>query len=210
MRDLKERVAPRHTALLVVDMQNDFCHREGALNKAKDILPYYSVEMTERMTPRLLEVIDLARLVGAKVIYTRSEYSDWITSDVWRFRAFDQALAICRPGTWGADFFAVKPREDELVIVKPRYSPFVGTNIELALRAQGIRTVVLTGTATNVCVESTARDAFMRDFHVVCLRDCVATSVESVHEHSLANIHRHFGVVITSQELESLWKGAAA
>jgi ureidoacrylate peracid hydrolase len=206
MEDLESRVRPGQTALLVVDMQNDFCHREGELNKAKEIIPYYSVEMTEAMLPALRRTLEAARRVGVRVIFVRSEYSDQVTSPVWKRRHLGKPLRTCQPGSWGADWYAVSPLPDEAVVVKHRYSPFVNTSLETLLRAQEIRTLVIVGNATNVCVESTARDAFMRDYDVVVLFDCVATSEPSVHEHSLKNIGRHFGTVIPSEELLRAWK----
>jgi len=206
MSDLETRVKPEQTVLLLVDMQNDFCHREGALNKAKEIVPYYSVEMIEATIPPMRKTLAAGREVGAKVVFVRSEYSDDIISPVWKRRILGKELRICQPGSWGADWYAVSPLPQETVVVKHRYSPFVNTALETVLRANEIRTLIIVGNATNVCVESTARDAFMRDYDVVVPSDCVATSERSVHEHSLKNIGRHFGSVITSDELLRAWK----
>ena len=68
----------------------------------------------------------------------------------------------CREGSWGADFFdGIAPRANERVVIKHRYSAFINTDLNTILKAKGIESVLLTGVATNVCVESTMRDAFM-------------------------------------------------
>lgn len=205
MADLKQAVDPSHTALIVIDMQNDFCHEDGSLNKAKDSLPLHTHTLIQEMTPNLVRAIDVARQVGCKVIFIRSEYTEWSNSRNWINRGNGRALRICAPGTWGVDWYEVSPAEGDLVMTKHRYSAFVGTPMELVLRAQGIQTVLVTGVTTNVCVESTARDAFMRDFHTVVIGDCAATYSHEVQQASLHNVRTHFGYVLQSRELFELW-----
>jgi len=73
------------------------------------------------------------------------------------------------------------------------------------LKAKGIESVLMTGIATNVCVESTARDAFMLDYYVTMVEDCMATSDQALHEGTLENMRRHFGVVASSLEIMETW-----
>src|SRR5262249_44056150 len=94
---------------------------------------------------------------------------------------------------------------DEIEVVKHRYSPFVNAPLDSVLRAQKIESLLLTGVTTNVCVESTARDAFMREYRVIVVSDCVATYDLTANEASLQNIRKHFGSVLSSQEIESAW-----
>src|ERR1700730_7523100 len=82
---------------------------------------------------------------------------------------------VCVANSWGADFFAdVRPLATEAIVTKHRYSAFHNTDLETILRANGIRTVVLSGCATNVCVETSAREAFLRDYYVVIAEDGTA------------------------------------
>ena len=113
---------------------------------------------------------------------------------------------ICQAGSWGAEFYRVEPDADEPIVLKHRYSGFVDTNLELILRSRGIKTLVVTGVATNVCVESTARDAYMRDYYVVLVDDCSATYDPAKHAATLANIADHFGVVVRSDEIFDAWR----
>jgi len=92
------------------------------------------------------------------------------------------------------------------VVEKHRYSGFHQTDLELLLRVRNIQTVVPCGVATNVCVESTARDAFMRDFHVVFPSDASATYYEAAHVATLNTIGMHFGEISSVAEIESLWR----
>ncbi|MBI4493651.1 MAG: cysteine hydrolase, partial [Chloroflexi bacterium] len=112
--------------------------------------------------------------------------------------------------TWGAEWYGVEPREGEYVLNKFRYDSFLGTSLEFLLRARGIRTVICTGTATNVCVESTARAAHMRDFYLVVAGDCCATTDQELHRATLRNIERHFGLVANGADLERCWAQVAA
>jgi ureidoacrylate peracid hydrolase len=118
---------------------------------------------------------------------------------------------VCVPGTWGADYYpGFEPLDSEYVVTKHRYSGFLGTDLEQVLHAIGTRTVILTGEATNVCVESTARDAYMRDFYIAFVSDCTASTVESAHEATLFTMNKHFGKVLTSDEILTTWEKTGA
>jgi ureidoacrylate peracid hydrolase len=112
----------------------------------------------------------------------------------------------CQSGTWGAEFFRVAPRDDELVITKHRYSAFKDTELGALLRAQRVESLILAGITSNVCVESTARDAYMLDYHVVFLSDGSATYQAEAHEATLANIRRAFGIVASVSEVIEAWR----
>lgn len=189
-------------ALLVIDVQNDFCHDEGGLSK----LGSYSLEFIQPMVPRLATFVGAARSARVPVVWIRTEYDDWTTSSNWSRRRGGEEVAICRPGTWGAEWYeGMDPAGDELVMVKHRYSPFVNAPLDTVLRAQRIDTLLITGVTTNVCVESTARDAFMREYQVVVVADCVATYDLGANEASLQNIRNHFGAVLSSHEIMRSW-----
>jgi nicotinamidase-related amidase len=112
-------------------------------------------------------------------------------------------------GTRGAEFYdGIGPRDapNEIHVTKHRYSAFWGSSIDLVLRTNGIRTLVLTGIATEVCVESTARDAFFRDYQVVVPSDCVGCYSEDRQQASLSVLARSFGIVTSSGEIASTWR----
>jgi ureidoacrylate peracid hydrolase len=93
-------------------------------------------------------------------------------------------------------------------VTKHRYSAFVGTDLEQVLRALGRRSVIMTGEATNVCVESTARDAYMRDFWVAFTSDCTASTSQAAHDATLYSMGKHFGQVLTSNDVIAAWQKA--
>lgn len=204
LRSLEERCAPSLAALIVVDVQNDFCSPEGALAKRGA-----DVASGLRMVPRLLKLIGEAREVGLPVIYIQTIHSEWTDTPSWLYRKPSGIdLDTCREGSWGADFFeGIEPRADERVVVKHRYSAFINTDLDTILKAKGVESVLMTGVATNVCVESTARDAFMMDYYVTMVDDCMATSDPALHEATLENTRRHFGLVASSEEVMETWQG---
>jgi ureidoacrylate peracid hydrolase len=114
----------------------------------------------------------------------------------------------CQSGTWGAEFYKVAPQDGDDVVVKHRYSAFIGTELDPLLRAQGVENLIFAGITTNVCVESTARDAYMHDYHVVVVSDLTATYAQAPHDATLDNIRRAFGRVVTSGTILDVWRAA--
>ena len=212
---LRKKVDPAHAALVVVDMQNDFCARNGVMDQEGADL-----SLVQAMAPRLSHLLEEARAVRLPIIFIQSVYdrqpSPYL-SDVWmeqqkrRGRKGYVQVPMCGPGSWGGDFYRdIRPAEGDLVVHKHRYSAFIDTDLDLVLRSLGVRTVLMTGVGTNVCVESTARDAFMNDYYVVFLKDCTATYSTQAHEGTLQNIDRFFGQVVTSDEVIACWVTKAA
>jgi|ERR1051326_3288721 ureidoacrylate peracid hydrolase len=212
--DFEELVQPRHTALIVVDMQNDFCDSNGALARSGS-----DPSLIQAMAPRLLRLIEGARQNGLPIVHVRTEHSPWTDSPAWLGRHRDRPRTVCFPGSWGADYFPGfeprasaerQPGSHEFVVTKHRYSGFVGTDLDLVLRSHAIKTVVMTGEATNVCVESTARDAFMRNYQLAFVSDCTASTVQHAHDATLFTMGRHFGAVVTGAEVLAAWSGVRA
>jgi len=211
---LAQLVDPRHAALIVVDMQNDFCDSNGALARSGS-----DPTLIQAMAPRVRALLEQARAIHLPIVHVRTEHSAWTDSASWIGRHQGQQRTVCAPGAWGADYFAgFEPRSDasrepgqhEFVVTKHRYSGFVGTELDQVLRSHDIRTVVMTGEATNVCVESTARDAYMRDYWVVFVSDCTASTVQSAHDATLFTMGRHFATLATGEEVAEQWRAQAA
>src|SRR5919206_1561317 len=158
-RTLAEKVDPRQAALVVVDVQNDFCHPDGAAGKrGRDL------SQIAGMAEHLTHLLEEARRVSLPIIFIRTEHGPWTDSESWLGRSkteADQRVRTCVEGTWGCDFYGVAPESGERIVVKHRYSAFRGTDLDLILRAPGIRTILIGGIATNVCVETSARDGYM-------------------------------------------------
>jgi ureidoacrylate peracid hydrolase len=215
LRTLEEKVAPRHTAVVVVDMLNDFCAGDGAM--AREGL---DVSAPQALAERLPELLDAARRAGALVVFVRNVYSterNWYLSDVWLEQAERRREGsyterpVCPPDSWSNDFYGdVRPRAGEPIVTKHRFDAFLNTDLETILRANGIRTVIPLGVATNVCVETTVRSAFLRDYYVVVPSDGCATFSEDEHDASLRTIDKYFGQVVALRDVIGLWARAAA
>ena len=209
--NLAEWVDPSKSALIVIDVQNDFCHSEGAFAKlGTDMGPI------REMMPRLRNLMDDAREAGCQVVIfrvARSPHDDWPAKrrlDELLFGA--DAIPIVDEGSWGAELCeGFEPKEGDILLTKNRYGGFTATNLDLILRNLNVDTIIMTGVATNVCVESTAREGFMLDYNVVLVEDCCATTTKEFHEGTVANIRRCFGRVAKADEVSGVWaeKGAA-
>jgi ureidoacrylate peracid hydrolase len=202
-----ERVDPATSRLLVIDVQNDFCAKGGWFDE-------YANDLTliHQAVDRIAEFIDVARRAGVPPIFVRAIYDRIYLSPPMLERHARTGLGVdhCREGTWGAEFFRVEPAEGELVFTKHRYSAFMDTELNAYLRAQRVENLILAGITSNVCVESTARDAYMMDYHVVFLSDASATYQAEAHEATLANIRRAFGIVTGTDEVIEAWRSLGA
>jgi ureidoacrylate peracid hydrolase len=202
-----ERVTPGTTAFLVIDVQNDFCAEGGWFDEYANDL-----SLIHQAVDRLQGFIDVAREAGIPPIFVRAIYDRIYLSPPMLERHARTGLGVdhCREGTWGAEFFRVEPQAGELVFTKHRYSAFKDTELNAYLRAQRIENLILSGITSNVCVESTARDAYMLDYHVVFLSDASATYQAEAHEATLANIRRAFGIVASTEDVANAWRSFGA
>ncbi len=209
---LDKKVDPSYAALIVIDMQNDFLASGGMFDKlGVDISPMRAI------VPALVNLIDRAREVGLPIIHIQAIYAsenNWYLSDVYLEQAKRRAnirnmeidYPVCEKGSWGADFYTgIKPLPVEAVVQKHRWSAFVNTDLDTILRSKGIRTLIMTGVATNICVESTVRDGFMKDYYIVFVKDCIAAYSEELHNNTLTNIALFFGEVVDSSDVIRCW-----
>lgn len=113
----------------------------------------------------------------------------------------------CRTGSWGAEFYEVAAEPGETVITKHRYSAFVGTSLDLTLRTIGVESLLFTGVATDVCVESSPRDGLFSEYFVSMVEDCCATYSPELHEASVRAVAKNFGTVVTGDQLAKYWAG---
>lgn len=208
LRTREEKVNPKHTALIVVDVQNDFCHDDCQIAKLGA-----DMSAVQAAVPRIMRLIAAARAAGTLVVFLRAVHTELTESEVWREqwrRSRPGGGPICREGSWGAEFYLVKPEPGEPVVTKHRYSGFINTDLDLILRSRGIRTLIMTGVATEGCVESTTRDGFMLDYYIVFTSDATATYDREAHQAAVRTIGRLFGEVCTSEEIIDIWSRVPA
>jgi nicotinamidase-related amidase len=210
--ELSELVAPPHTALLMIDMQRDFIEPDGCFGRMGIDLTMY-VETR----PRLAALLEAARRHGVLVVHVQntslpSHLSDSPAQIRFNLLMHERArrggppLRYTAPGTWGHEFVDdLTPTPDELVVAKYRSSAFAGTNLELLLRSNGIRTVVVGGCTTEGCVESTARDALFADNYVVIADDCVGSDDQEQHQASMLLMRHRFDLA-GGEEIAEVWR----
>jgi nicotinamidase-related amidase len=214
--ELFELVAPDHTALLIIDMQRDFVDPDGYFGSLGIDLTMY-----DETRPRLAALLAAARRHGVLVIHVQNtalpnRMSDSPPQIRFNLRMHERArrgaapLRYTIPGTPGHEFIEeLTPLGNELVVPKYRSSAFWGTNIELLLRSNGVRTVVVTGCTTEGCVESTARDAMFSDHYVVVADDCVGSDDKKQHDASMLLMRHRFDLA-SSAEIAAVWRADAA
>jgi ureidoacrylate peracid hydrolase len=208
LANLIQDIGPSSLAVLVIDMQNDYCSPDGALSKAG-----FDLSRVDPMISQMGIFLETARQTGLKVIFIKTVRTSNDVSEPQKYLLKRQGRSghSCEKGTWGADIIEnLCPRKGEIVFEKKKYSAFVGTELDSTLKQLGIRILVFIGVATNVCVETTARDGFMRDYHIVMLSDLTSSPNEELHAGTLANIDKWFGIVTTSEQFLEAWRAVQA
>ncbi|MFG1184795.1 cysteine hydrolase family protein [Xanthobacter aminoxidans] len=201
-----ERFAPPHTALVIIDMQKDFCVDGFAASAAGRPLG-----AAQAIVPVIAELRAAARRAGVLVCHVGfwtlpghlSDSGPWLAQ---RRRSTYASDRIAIAETRGADFVPeLSPAAGEVVIHKHRYSAFKGTDLDMVLRGRGIASVAVCGVSTNVCVESTLRDAFEYGYYVSAVGDACASWDMDLHHATLRNVEARFGIVATATDLARSW-----
>ena len=204
LRSVEARLDATHTALLVIDMQNDFCAEGGYVEAVvgKDAAACRAVA-----APIMALVAD-ARAAAVPVFWIKANYAlEGLPAGMAaKFGERGSEAVCCAPGAWGGEFYAVELGPGEPVIEKRCYSAFSGTDLDTRLRTLAVRTVVLAGVQTNICIDSAMRDASSLGFHVVVAADCVASHTPALHEATLANARFVFGDVLSRREIAAVWQ----
>lgn len=200
------RLDPKQTALIVVDMQNAYASQGGYLDLAG-----FDVSTTQPVIQNIKTAIEVAHAAGIQVIFFRNGWDaqyveagsagspNYHKSNALKTmrRQPDLQGKLLAKGGWDYQLVdELKPAAGDIVIDKPRYSGFFNTSLDSVLRARGIRNLLFTGIATNVCVESTLRDGFFLEYFGVLLDDaCYQAGPKSAHEATLYNVETFFGWV---------------
>lgn len=174
-------------AILIVDMLNDFC-KEGGCMVLKE---------GEEIYDSIANLIAEGRKHGYPIIYI----NDCHRAGKYD-KEFEKRTPHCIEGTWGAEVIEeLAPREEDYCIKKRRFSGFYQTDLDLVLRELGVKSVVVTGVVTNICVRSTCHDAFFLGYNVIVPKDCVRATGPREQESTLWDIETHFGAVTTSDKV---------
>ncbi len=202
------RLNPAETAMIIVDMQNAYASPGGYLDIAG-----FDIAGCEAVIQRASVAAAAARKAGIQVIYFQNGWDgdykeagtpgspNWHKSNALKTMRKRPELAGTLLAKGGWDYALVKalaPQPGDLVVPKPRYSGFFNTNVDSLLRSRGIRNIVFTGVATNVCVESSLRDAFHLEYFGIVLEDAThAAGPDFAQKAAIYNIETFFGWVST-------------
>jgi ureidoacrylate peracid hydrolase len=207
LRTVEEKVNPRHTALLIIDMQNDYAKPEGKCAKAGRPLEHYS-----KAIPKIQAFLEEARNFGILVIHVTTTVLPFGLGDSGalldqRTRSPYTDLTMCLEGTWGEQVVEeLSPIFGEPVVKKLRYSGFAGTPLDIILRSNEIKTIIVTGVSTNVCVDSTVRDGFTLNYYVALVEDCTYSWDPELRLATFKTIEKRFGLVISSEQIVRVWR----
>ena len=209
--ELSEILDPSHTALLIVDMQRDFCCAGGSFDRLGVDLSMYPP-----VIDRIGGLLEGARQSGVLPVFIQmtvlpNRASESPAQIRFNLRLHDghhgqaEPLAYTLDGSEGQRFVpGLEPHDGELVVKKYRSSAFWGTNLALLLRSNGIKSVVVSGCTTEGCVESTARDAMFSDYYVVLATDAVASDDKRQHDASMYLMAHRFDLA-TSEDIRKHW-----
>lgn len=200
---LEAKLEPERCALVVIDMQNDFCAPGGYIDRVIG----KSVGAAAAVVAPIERLIGTARRADVPLVWLRADYSRERIPDSMRVKLEARGITdeCCKPDTWGADWFGVAPAEADTVVTKHTYTGFAGTDLAQRLAALARSTLVFAGVQTQVCVESTLRDAHAIGYFCVVPQDAVASHTPALHDAALDNVRFLFGDVCTSDDVVCAW-----
>jgi len=203
----------RKSALIVVDMQNDFLHEKGQFARlAKERPEKFIVhEFLASTIPNIKKLQDAFRAAGRPVVYIahvlKSDYSD-ASFPWWRFPPQMRENKFIVEGTWGADIVdELKPQKNEHLVMKKGYGGFNNTPLDTILRNLGINTCVVVGVTTCVCVSTTVRGAIEHNYPTIVIRDAVAETSRELHEAELKVFEWAYADVKATAEVLKMLEG---
>jgi ureidoacrylate peracid hydrolase len=200
---LAEKLAPGHTALLVVDLQRDFAAPDGLLaRRGRDLA------MVTPLLTALGPTLQMAKAAKVPVLYTKMLH-DRTCLTLLQLEQYDLdgRVVTCDSAGNGHEFYGVQPPVGD-VFVKYQYNIFSNSDFVQRLHELGTKTLVIAGMDTMYCVEAAIREAFDRGYKVVVPRDLVACNAKNLdlHHHTLRMVDKVFGVVVDSAEINRVWE----
>lgn len=197
-----------HTAVLVIDVQNDFVAHAGRVGR--DGADMHPLQQAVKGINRL---IGAARQSSVPVFYVVVEHGHDVDPAPYQARYERRGMTpddtICHVGTWGAQLYdeLLSPQSGDIRLVKHGYDAFQNPELESALRKAGIQTVIVTGVVTELCVRATVASAFERGFFPVVPRECTASTEPEAAHAAIESMERWYGEFVSLDELIQPWRG---
>lgn len=200
---LSTMMEPGKTALLVVDVQNDFASMSGAMGRAG-----LNLAAVDPAVDRIESLIDAARQAQVPIVFlrvmTRPETDSKALKLLWARKGRPGGEAICREGQSGSDYYRVTPEDGDFQINKTLFSGFHGTELDELLRRHGIENLVVCGLTTDCCVDSTVRDGFHRNFNCFVVIDACASYDADLHAAMLVGLSKNCALLSTASEINAV------
>jgi ureidoacrylate peracid hydrolase len=200
---------PKHTAVVLIEYQNDFTSEGGALHGAVG-----DVMESTGMLENTRALVDAARSAGATIVHApitfAAGYGELSQHPYGILKGVVDSTAFVK-GEWGAEIVdSLAPQEGDVVVEGKRgLDTFATTNLDFILRARGITTIALGGFLTNCCVESTMRTGYEKGYKVITLSDCVAATSAEEHQNAIQFDYPMFSEVMTAEGFTEELQGAA-
>jgi nicotinamidase-related amidase len=204
LQTLEEVADPSHSALIVIDPQHDFCSEKGAMAQRFG----FDMKEIKEAVGHLNRFIETCRKTGVPVIWVREIMADTkLHPNARAHWHFGDDIWIIPEGKKGSEWYEgmIAPKPGEPVVTKWMYDGFEDTDLHLLLQSRGIKTLLMTGFTTNVCVETTARHGFVKGYYIVLVTDCTGAPTPAEYESGVFNMKTYFGQGASSQELADLW-----
>lgn len=187
------------TALIIVDMQNGFCHPKGFMSKLG-----FNIHLCREAVRPTVALTQAVRRAHIPIFFTRyvfrPDYKDGGILVRELFPGITKVRGLAA-GSWDARIVReIKVEKGDFVIEKNRYSSFFNTNLESQLRNLGVENLLVAGVVTNMCVETTVRDAVQRDFRVFLVADACGAVDAAMHAATIATVNYGFGTVVSTEE----------
>ena len=185
------QLVPGRTCLLLIDLQNDFLHRDGWYAQSG-----VDISHMRRVIEPTHQLVAEARAADVPIVWTRHGFRDALDAGPFlELRPFLRDGGL-RLGTWGFQLYEeFEPAEDDWLVEKNRLSAFYSTKLELVLRALRAETILIGGVLTNQCIAATSKDAMFRDLKPIVVEECTGTTTPHLHEPALEMIRVGWGEV---------------
>jgi ureidoacrylate peracid hydrolase len=202
---LDEKVSPEHAAVLVIDMQHEFIAKGGFWDKLGQDL-----SEAQAVAERIVEFLEHARRYGVRIVHVRAIYDrDYMTDPMYERLHRHGVRLYCQSDDPASSFYpGLEPRPGEPEVIKHRFDAFYDTELDLMLRAWGIKTVIVAGLVTHGCVDSTARHAYFNGYYVVFPPDLTGGASEQVKRVTVESMNVMFGVTPPAAEITAAWERA--
>lgn len=199
---LKKLVDPKTTAVIVIDIQNDYCAPSGKIAKEIGL----DVTALQSTVPHLIEFVDKSREMELPIIFTQMiEDPEYMAENA---KLKKEGRSLCTPDTEGFEYYQIQPKEGDYELIKKTYDAFSNPELEEILKKHNIKNLIIIGAYTAICVDSTIRAGFTRGYNIVVPEDLVGMPEERAYQQKAAiDVWKLiFAHVVKSDEIKKEWR----